>query len=92
MSDRIDHYDDLSPAGKAGGVAGWDGGERRQGDRRAGTESVGDDRRDTDRRRAQYCHVCGKRFQPAAMQKRICPACRGSAMRMGANPGRWGAM
>ncbi|MEK9751876.1 MAG: hypothetical protein VW338_01515 [Rhodospirillaceae bacterium] len=40
MSDHIDRYDDLSPAGRAGGVAGWDGAERRQRDRRAGEASV----------------------------------------------------
>jgi len=88
----MNDYGDLSAAGRAGGVAGWDGGERRQRDRRAASTSVGEDRRDSDRRQAQYCHVCGKKFQPTAMQKRICPSCRSSAMRMGANPGRWGGV
>ncbi len=83
---------DLSAAGRAGGVAGWDGAERRAGDRRAHEADVAAERRASDRRRAQYCHVCGKSFQPTPMQKRICPSCRGNAMRMGARPGTWGAV
>jgi len=84
--------DDLSEAGKAGGVAGWDGVERRQGERRAHASGIAADRRGPDRRQAQYCHVCGKKFNPTSTQKRICPSCRASAMRMGAHPGRWGAV
>ena len=84
--------DDLSAAGKAGGVAGWDGTERRQRDRRERDADADAERRQTDRRRAQYCHVCGKTFKPTAMQKRICPSCRSSAMRMGAPTGRWGGV
>lgn len=84
--------DDLSDAGKAGGVAGWDGVERREGERRHEEASANTDRRQTDRRRAQYCHVCGRTFKPTPMQKRVCPSCRGNAMRMGARPGNWGAV
>lgn len=85
--------DDLSTAGRAGGVAGWHGGERRQGDRRSRSGSGGGDvTRGSDRRQSQFCHVCGKKFQPTATQKRICPACRGSALRMGQPAGRWGGV
>lgn len=85
--------DDLTAAGRAGGVAGWDGGERRKGDRRAQTDAAnGGERRGNDRRKAQYCHNCGRTFTPTPMQKRICPACRSSAMRMGAPTGRWGGV
>ncbi|MEK9723346.1 MAG: hypothetical protein VW405_07665 [Rhodospirillaceae bacterium] len=80
--------DDLTAAGRAGGVAGWDGGERRTGD----PSVAGDERRVADRRQAQYCHVCGRTFKPTPTQKRICPHCRSSAMRMGAPTGRWGAV
>ena len=92
MSDTVDRYHDLTPAGRAGGVAGWDGAERRQGDRRGADASIARDRRGTDRRRSQSCHVCGHTFQPTAMHKRVCPSCRNKAMRMGSNPGRWGAI
>ena len=85
--------DDLTVAGRAGGVAGWDGTERRQGDRRAASASTdGSERRGSDRRQSQVCHVCGKTFKPTPMQKRICPNCRSNAMRMGAPVGRWGAV
>ena len=55
--------DDLSTAGRAGGVAGWHGGERRQGDRRSRSGSGGGDvTRGSDRRQSQFCHVCGNNF------------------------------
>jgi hypothetical protein len=92
MNDQVDRFGDLSPAGRAGGVAGWDGAERRQRDRRAGSANVASDRRDSDRRKRQSCHVCGHTFTPTPMQKRVCPSCRSKAMRMGANPGSWGAI
>jgi hypothetical protein len=72
-----------------GAISGWDGSERRIRDRRAdlagGKPKV--ELRRLERRRFQYCHVCGRQFQPTPTQKQICPDCRSSALRMGASAG-----
>jgi len=75
-------------------IPGWDGVDRRKGDRRASRPS-GDspnvERRDRpDRRRAQYCHSCGGIFKPKAKSATICQSCRMTALRMGQETGRWG--
>jgi len=76
-----------------GAISGWDGSERRSLDRRAHSAGGGGEPmvelRKLERRRFQFCHVCGKQFQPTPAQKQVCPDCRSGALRMDAPAGRF---
>jgi len=75
-------------------IPGWDGVDRRKGDRRAarpsGDTKAVERREKSDRRRAQYCHRCGGIFKPKTTAGTVCPSCRMNALRMGQGTGRWG--